>query len=164
MTGAIIILYNPDLPAVEQALLKLLPQVDEVCLVDNSDTSLAQHFYGREKIAYIPLMHNTGIAFAQNEGIRHYQAKGFSDVLFCDQDSIGTEHLVEQLMSVRQALQQQGHRVAAIGPKPINRKTGRSYYNKPRNVIARFTIPANISRTPENTSRTPAPSHPRTPT
>ena len=171
MTGAIIILYNPDLPAVEQALLKLLPQVDEVCLVDNSDTSLAQHFAGREKIAYIPLMHNTGIAFAQNEGIRHFQAKGFSDVLFCDQDSIGTEHLVEQLMSVRQALQQQGHRVAAIGPKPINRKTGRSYYNKPRNVIARFTIPANISRTlapshprtPENTSRTPVPSHPRTP-
>ena len=148
MTGAIIILYNPDLPAVEQALLKLLPQVDEVCLVDNSDTSLAQHFYGREKIAYIPLMHNTGIAFAQNEGIRHFQAKGFSDVLFCDQDSTGTDHLVEQLMSVRQALQQQGHRVAAIGPKPINRKTGRSYYNKPRNVIARFTIPENTSRTP----------------
>ena len=143
MTGSIIILYNPDIQAVEQALQKLLPQVDEVCLIDNSATSLADHFAARGRIHYIPLLRNTGIAYAQNQGIRYFREKDFEDVLFCDQDSTGTDHLVERLKTVRQALEQQGNRIAAIGPKPINPKTSRSYYNKPRNTIRQLSLTAN---------------------
>lgn len=140
MTGAIIVLYHPDLPQLDQALSALLPQVDEVCLVDNSDESHAEHFEGRTAINYIPLMRNFGLAHAQNLGVSHFRERGFDDVLFCDQDSTGTPLLVSGLKAVRHALEQQGHRVAAIGPLPINQKTGKSYYNKPGNVISRLTV------------------------
>ena len=62
MTGAIIILYHPDTALLEQALERLIPQVDEVCLIDNSDISLADHFEGRKGIVYVPLLQNMGIA------------------------------------------------------------------------------------------------------
>ena len=143
MTGAIIILYHPDTALLEQALERLIPQVDEVCLIDNSDISLADHFEGRKGIVYVPLLQNMGIAAAQNRGICHFREKGYDDVLFCDQDSRGTAHLVERLKAIRSVLEQQGHRIAAIGPKPINEKTGRSYYNKPRNVIRQLTVDTN---------------------
>ena len=143
MTGAIIVLYNPDIASLEQALDTLLPQVDEVCLIDNSDTSMAERFEKREGVVYMPLLQNMGIAAAQNRGIRHFQEKGYDYVLFCDQDSQGTAHLVERLITVCKTLEEEGQQVAAIGAMPINRKTGKSYYNKPKNVIGQMTVNAN---------------------
>lgn len=142
MTGAIIILYNPDIASLEQALDTLLPQVDEVCLIDNSDTSMAARFEKREGVVYMPLLQNMGIAAAQNRGIRHFQEKGYDYVLFCDQDSQGTDHLVERLITVCKTLEEEGQQIAAIGPTPVNGRTGRSYYNKPKNIVEQFVVDA----------------------
>ena len=36
MLGAIIVFYNPDFSVSSKAIEALLPQVDEICIIDNS--------------------------------------------------------------------------------------------------------------------------------
>lgn len=139
-TGAIIVLFNPEIEELDAALKLLVPQVDEICLVDNSSVSLADHFSRKEKIHYIPLLNNRGLAAAQNIGIEHFKKQRYEFVLFSDQDSSCSQGLVEQLREVYMELEEKGYKVATVGPTPLNKKTGKSYYRKKRAIRDKFRI------------------------
>ena len=138
-TGALMVLYNPDVEAVEKAIVGLLPQVDLLCLVDNSSTSHEQHYGGRDNLHYIPLMENRGIAEAQNTGIRYLQEAGMDFVLFSDQDSLCDNGLVSALLKAYLTLEHDGHQIATVGPVPVNKKTGKPDITK-QYIINDFEI------------------------
>ena len=86
--GAIIILYNPDIKQTIHSIEILLPQVDKIYLIDNSYDSHQEHFPQNDNITYIPLFKNTGIASAQNFGIKNIIKDKCDFALFSDQDRI----------------------------------------------------------------------------
>lgn len=137
--GALIVLYNPDVNAVDEAVSRLNGQTDLVCLIDNSDTSLEDYFTNREHVHYIPLMGNRGIAAAQNIGISYLREQGMDFVLFSDQDSLCEEGLVTRLAETYTLLEQNGYSVATVGPVPINKITGKPYVTR-QNIIEKFEI------------------------
>ncbi len=137
--GALIVLYNPEIKSVDEAVGRLLPQVDIVCLVDNSNVTHEQHFGNKERLHYLPLMGNKGIAAAQNIGIRHLKESGMDFVLFSDQDSLCDERLVGRLAEAYTLLEDNGYKVATVGPVPINKKNGKPYITR-QNTIQRFEL------------------------
>lgn len=137
--GALIVLYNPDPKSIEEAVGRLLAQVDIVCLIDNSNVTHEQYFGNKERLHYIPLMGNKGIAAAQNIGIRHMKESGMDFVLFSDQDSLCDERLVGRLIESYTLLEENNYKVATIGPVPINKKTGKPYITR-QNIIKRIEL------------------------
>lgn len=127
MIGAIIVLYNPDFKLLFKGLDALLPQVDEACIIDNSSVDNNYMFLGYNKINYIPLNKNVGIATAQNIGIKHFICKKFDYIIFSDQDSVASEGLISELLFVFESLANNNIKVAALGPMPINRVTAKPY-------------------------------------
>ena len=127
MTGAIIVLYNPDENMLGQCLESIAPQVDEICIIDNSshDETARFHPYG-PKVHYEPLRRNVGIAAAQNIGINYFKEKNFDFILFCDQDSTSPQSLVRSLVEGYLKLSAKTD-ISCIGPMPTNRKTGLPY-------------------------------------
>ena len=136
MIGAIIVLYNPDFELLKNGLVALLPQVDKICLIDNSSVDNSIEIPLCDKINYIALLENKGIAVAQNIGIRYFEKAGYDYVLFSDQDSVATENVVKCLAQNYEQLSR-SYNIAAIGPQPINRKTQKSYV---KNSIIKETI------------------------
>lgn len=126
MTGAVMVLYNPNLNLLKQVLEVLLKQVDRLCLVDNSACDNKLHLPPFKDLDYIPLYKNRGIAGAQNIGIQHLIALRCNYILLADQDSIATPDLVRELKR-RHRILNRLYDVAAIGPIPINRHTGKPY-------------------------------------
>lgn len=134
MIGAIVILYNPDWDLLKEGLEALTPQVDEVCIIDNSSIDSSAQFENIGKVRYIPLLKNIGIAAAQNIGIKHFFDANFEYVIFSDQDSVMPNNLVEKLLHAYNDLKEKID-IGAIGPIPINRHTKKKYvYND--NIIA----------------------------
>ena len=138
--GVIIVLYHPDLETLSKSLDTLSPQVDLICLVDNTSLSCAEAFSGKDKVHYIPLCKNTGIAFAQNRGIDFLRQQGCHYVLFCDQDSVSPSNLVTGLIATFEALSQAGFPVAVVGPDPIEPRNGKTCYSTSSIYITPSTI------------------------
>lgn len=91
---AIIITYNPDETLLKNNIKILLPQVNNILIVNNS-TSIESGSYGTAKI--INNNDNLGIATALNAGINFALDNNFKYALFLDQDSTPDEDLVEHL-------------------------------------------------------------------
>lgn len=125
--GAVVVLYNPDVGQTERSIQSLLSQVDCIYIADNSDTPSFR--LKDSKIVYNPLCHNIGIAAAQNIGIRFFVDNGYDFVLFSDQDSTPQDGLVESLAAAYMRLKDVIP-ISAIGPMPVNRKTGTPYIYK----------------------------------
>lgn len=122
--GVILVLYKPDMEVTMPAIRSLAPQVDEICLVDNTpDQNIIDLFADIANSHYIPLGENRGIAFAQNVGIRYFLKLGFDFVLFSDQDSIAKNGIVQSLIKTFIALEEKGIKVGVVGPLPIHRNT-----------------------------------------
>ena len=88
--AAVCVLYNPDISQVKSNLDLILEQVGELWLIDNSDSpSGMMNYYTdfSEKIHYVWLGENKGIAFALNVGCKCAQEVGYDWVLTMDQDS-----------------------------------------------------------------------------
>lgn len=158
--GAVIVLYNPVFEDLKNAIDKLYPQVDTICLVDNSSDDNSNKIKILEKINYIPLCENNGIAKAQNIGIRYLQEKGCQFILFCDQDSSCEEGLVEKLVSMYLNLEENGYNISVVGPTPYNKNTLKGYTDRKEDITdvfettvdgqhyhiqERFTIPSSYS-------------------
>ncbi len=137
--GAIIVLYEPEIELVDKAINTLIPQTDIVCLIDNSNVSHADHFAGNEHIHYIPLLKNHGIAAAQNIGIKYLKEINMDFVLFSDQDSLCDKGLVKKIAETYILLEDKGYSVGALGPVPVNKKTGKPYIYK-QNIIQKFKL------------------------
>ncbi len=128
--AAIIVTYNPDSNKVRASVQKLGKQVDQVVVIDNSDQP-QNIFADIQKIHYISMEGNKGIAAAQNKGIQYLQENNFDFVLFSDQDSESDETLVGELLCIYLNLEEQGISLAAIGPHPVRKDNGKSYYTIP---------------------------------
>jgi len=93
-----IVLYNPELQRLEENICALLKQVDEIVLMDNHSVNedeirgLSEKY---NKIVWIRLDQNYGIAYALNEIMLYASKESINWVLTMDQDSIANEKLVE---------------------------------------------------------------------
>lgn len=127
--GAIIVLYNPDISHLNKALSIITPQVDTVCLIDNSSIDNTDFFKEIARVRYIPLLQNTGIAHAQNIGLKFFVKKNYDFVIFSDQDSLANENIVAELVNDYNVLSQFGYKVGSVAPLAINTNTGKPYGN-----------------------------------
>lgn len=84
---SVIVCYNPDVSNLFLLCRKLINSHSAVILVDNTEESYISEQKDFSNCTVIPLGENTGIAHAQNIGIKH-AIKGDADVIvFFDQDS-----------------------------------------------------------------------------
>jgi rhamnosyltransferase len=137
-TGCIIVLYNQNDDLLSTILNKILEQVNELYLVDNSSTNQASKFDGLANTYYNFLGGNIGIAKAQNEGIKYFIQKEYDYLIFLDQDSIPPKNLVRELTKEALKLQKKGIILGAIGPRPFNIRENKPYKGlfKPGKIIA----------------------------
>lgn len=135
--GGIIVLYRPNWEITAKAISSLAPQVDALCIVDNTPDTDETVRIGKlaNNIAYIPLKENIGIAAAQNAGIKHLADHGEADlVVFSDQDTLAPDGLVKMLADTFLALQERNMDVGAVGTRAINRVTGKAYAAKSKEI------------------------------
>jgi rhamnosyltransferase len=126
-TSAVIITFNPDPKRLVIVLSSLSRQVERVVVVDNgSDNSeeLATIVAALPNGALFPLGRNLGIGAALNHGVCEARAAGCDAVLLMDQDSIPSATMVSDLSRGLLHLLARGPKVAAIGPRFINRESG----------------------------------------
>lgn len=139
MTGAIIVLYNPDIQQLIKAISTLSHQVDAVCLVDNSSIDSGNYLKKLDKVVYFPLLNNTGIAHAQNVGLKYLIDNNFDYVIFSDQDSLACENIVDSLLATYQSLMHGGYNVGGVAPLAYNSETGKPYL-RPKLDIEKIAI------------------------
>lgn len=116
---AIIVTYRPEFSVFFRLLERLLPQVDRVVVVDNgSPLDLAQALERRsdERLEFVPLGKNEGIAHAQNVGVARARDLRASHVILFDHDSAPEHDMVARLLACLKRLEAEGRRVASVGP------------------------------------------------
>lgn len=117
MVTAIIVLYFPDIEMTRNLIESLLNQVQKIYLVDNTPGINNSIEWGNsEKVDYISLGYNVGIAKAQNIAISKAKKEGHKYVIFFDQDSFVPDNIVTELLAAENELRSLGKRIAAIGP------------------------------------------------
>lgn len=139
--GGIMVLFYPDEELLKSALDALLPQVDRLVIVDN--TPGAEHsslLPSTDKIHYIPLGENLGIATAQNRGISFFKSCPPDYILFSDQDTVASPGLVEGLKHGYELLSER-QPVIAVGPLAINRATGQPYHQYKELLKSQVSLP-----------------------
>lgn len=116
---AVVVTYRPDPVRLEQLLHVLTRAVGTVVVVDNGSPSLDDRRLVRQfpSLIFKKLVANQGIAVAQNVGISVAKARDASHVLFLDQDSVPEDGMVSRLYGALQKLQQDGCKVACVGPR-----------------------------------------------
>lgn len=127
---AIIVSHYPNLQNLDELIEIARPQVSHVLVVDNRSNLeilndikiLAQ----RKHISVLALGENSGVAAAQNLGIKWAREHGCSHVILFDQDSIPTPTMVQKLLIALDDMQAKKIPVAATGPRLIDRRTGAS--------------------------------------
>ena len=115
-TGAVIVLYNPDVKLTSALIEALLKQVSQVVVVDNSpkpwpDLPQADHLF------YQHFPENIGIAAAQNSGIRTLQKTSCHYAFLFDQDSQVSSSFAQDMLQQLRDLQHQHPNVVALGPE-----------------------------------------------
>ena len=118
---AVLVTYHPDIDRLERALHAVRGQVGHVVVVDNASGSRVREWLAMQSAKFgtevMNMGENLGIAAAMNAGIEKAKARGFSEVLLLDHDSIPAPDMVERLAEAKARLQAEGVRVAAVGPE-----------------------------------------------
>jgi rhamnosyltransferase len=131
--AAVVVTYYPSNETLQRLLQATRPQVEAVVIVDNTPSQVSSVFDARpygdsiDSVVIILNRHNSGLAAAQNQGIRWAAAGGFTHVLILDQDSVPDEDCVRRLCEAERRLEQRGVAVGAVGPRVQDRRTGRAY-------------------------------------
>ncbi|MFR0569057.1 glycosyltransferase family 2 protein [Bifidobacterium apri] len=90
-----IVLFNPDLNLLQQNILTLLPQVDLLVLIDNSDhTADPVLKMAGEKVSIFSNNKNLGIARALNQIFEFAEKHNADWVLTMDQDSVAPDNMI----------------------------------------------------------------------
>lgn len=129
---AVIVAYFPDTDLLRELLDSITAQVNAIVIVDNTprDNTIDLGAFVAE--SKLPMCHtillgeNQGIAAAQNAGIAWAQAHNSEFVLLLDQDSIPEPDMVRRLTRAADSLLTQGILLAAIGPRYVDPRSGRS--------------------------------------
>jgi rhamnosyltransferase len=92
----IVIAYYPDKHKLLQLCENLILQNTRVVVVDNTPDNLDLYAFP-EKCDYISLGYNSGIAYAQNVGIRFARERNAAVIFFLDQDSTPPSSFISTL-------------------------------------------------------------------
>lgn len=125
----IVVTYEPDITLLERVLAAIRPQVDQVLVVDNGSVTgfISWSRLNARWVEIIDIGENLGVGAAQNQGIVWAKAKGFSHVLFLDQDSIPGTAMVRNLIAASMYLDRYKGPVAAVGPRIVDARTGKDF-------------------------------------
>lgn len=118
--AAIVVIYQPDVLKLHALVNAIGDQVDWLVLIDNGEGAIYSKFSIDCRIPNLQLLsmgENRGLATAQNKGIKRAKDLGAEFVLLLDQDSLPASGMVSSLLEVITTLQDQGLRVAAVGPR-----------------------------------------------
>ncbi len=128
---AVIVTYNPDIAALENAVVALLQQRCSVLLVDNASENQT---LVREKVDgligldlernscglnLIVNSQNRGLGAAHNQGYAYAKEQGHDFLLILDQDSLPMPELVERLWGAHSSLSKH-NKVSAVGACYLN--------------------------------------------
>lgn len=117
---AVIVSFHPDVEALHALIEQLLSQGTAVVVVDNgSEMATVERMLtgANDKVHWICLPENRGVAAAQNLGIRLARLQQMSHVLLLDQDSRPAEDMVGRLIEAWAHLQSAGRQPAVVGPR-----------------------------------------------
>lgn len=142
--GAVMVLYAPDLDVTDKAIEAILPQVDLLCIVDNTPGADLSARFTDNRIHYIAMSGNSGIAAAQNRGTRWLLDRGVDFLVYTDQDSETRPDTIARLMHGYTILTDGGVKVGLAGTLPVNRETGEPY----RLSARRIDSPDDLRRIP----------------
>jgi rhamnosyltransferase len=117
--GALIIFYNPDLEVANKVICDLSIQVNKICIVDNSKQQCKYPFKS-DKIKYIFMNGNKGIAAAQNQGIKYFIQEDYDYIISCDQDTLIGRTTIIDLLQTMEDLTKAGVPIGAIAPIGID--------------------------------------------
>lgn len=113
---AVLVIYEPDMVVLQEALQLIAPQVGRVILVDNASSNIDITSFVSQlnfnNIELIDLPQNYGLAYAQNRGIDDAKAGGAQFILLMDQDSLPAPNMVYSLHAALVKLPQ----AAVVGP------------------------------------------------
>lgn len=93
-----IVLYNPEVDRLKENMAAIMPQVDELLLVENGshDASFLNQFEGIEKVVIIRNNASKGIAYALNQILEYAYSRGYEWALTLDQDSVCPNNLIAE--------------------------------------------------------------------
>ncbi|MDD7792772.1 glycosyltransferase [Clostridium sp. 'White wine YQ'] len=98
--AGVVVLYNPDCE-VKKNIDSYINNIDKLFVIDNSDNvnkDIVNGLKKNEKVAYVYLDGNKGLAKALKIGCEMAQNNGFNYVLTMDQDSIFDEGAVDTII------------------------------------------------------------------
>jgi rhamnosyltransferase len=125
----IIVTYQPDTTILKSVMAAIRPQVDQVLFIDNGSINefigwLSDKAGGAE---VIEMGENFGVAAAQNRGICWAKRRGFSHILFLDQDSIPEADMVRYLIEASIYLDRHKGPLGAVGPRIVDARIGKDF-------------------------------------
>lgn len=121
LTGicAVVVSYHPDARLLENAM-SLLPQVDELLVVDNgsgaSANSILDALAAQPQVQIVRHGSNRGIAAALNFGARYALEKGYPWLATFDQDSFAPDGFIDSLLQAYGECSYR-QRVAIVSPR-----------------------------------------------
>ena len=116
---AVIVTFNPNISALTELLVALMPQVGGAVIVDNGSTDDITDWFDSIDYTNLSLLNlgkNFGIAHAQNMGIQALAGLSIKFILLSDQDSKPADNMVSELKNAANKLINLGEPVAAVGP------------------------------------------------
>jgi rhamnosyltransferase len=97
-TIASIILYNPEIKRLQQNIEAILPQINEIIIIDNASSNFQEVerlINNYSKISIIKNKTNTGIAAALNQAAIFAMDKYYDWLLTLDQDTVCASNIIE---------------------------------------------------------------------
>lgn len=128
--GVVVVAFCPNARALGAKLKHLGTNVSVVAVDNTPDKTID---VGLENVVYIPLRENTGIANAQNVGIRRLEELGCSHIVFFDQDSEFSEAFVLDMVAEYERIEEAHRNLFLLGPRVVNKTNGEEY----RSVVHR---------------------------
>lgn len=122
---AVIVTYKTSVSTVERLLDSIKSQVDKLFIVDNTPKQFNKNELEKfrdEKTEIIYLNENTGIAYAQNIGIKKALAEKADFIMLSDDDTIYPENYIKEMIKVFEEKKEE--EIAAVAPLYKNIVTG----------------------------------------
>lgn len=96
--GGCVVLYNPDVEVISN-IQSYIDFLEVLVVVDNSSekNEISKNISDLEKVHYIDMIGNRGIAFALNTGLDYLYERGFECALTMDQDSRFPDDEIEKI-------------------------------------------------------------------
>ena len=137
--AVIIIVFEPSSSELEN--IRHVSSLYKGVIVDNSSTS---NFTAKSvnKMRYVALGENVGIAKAQNIGIEYVLRDESVDyVFYFDQDSVFCDDYPLKMVREYECIKAHGINIAALGPTVVQKETGETYksvIHKDRKINSHF--------------------------